>query len=227
LEWLRENYAVALDVSSHELALQVADCPGWCIDDVVDHLGRSAIAFAIWMTSQPDANPMPQILCAMPAHLRGEAAVSFARRTLDELLVVVADLDPHTACPFISGPGDVAAWLWHAAAETWVHRTDIERVLGRPVLLDPDRGADGLHWAALIRGLIAARHSGGPPAAVRCVARDAGEVVDVGEGAPVATVAGRAGDLMLRLWKRQHGHLDGDGDAVSAWADLRVLSPLD
>jgi hypothetical protein len=38
---------------------------------------------------------------------------------------------------------------------------------------------------------------------------------------------GLASDLALRLWNRQHSVLARDGDAVSAWADLQIISPLD
>ena len=50
---------------------------------------------------------------------------------------------------------------------------------------------------------------------------DSGDVVIVGSGPIAATVTGRGCDLALRLWNRQHGPLEGDDEAVRAWADLR------
>ena len=227
LAWLHENYQAVLGVSTDELGRAIPDCDGWRIETVIDHFARGAVAFGMFMTSPPNDNPMPRILASLPAHATGVDAIDLARRSVDDLLDLVATLDVQRPCPFVTGPGDVATWLWHASAETWVHRADVEHTLDRSVALDAHRGVDGLHWSALFRRLMGARLIGGPPRTIRCIARDAGEIVDIGDGPPEATVTGLGGDLILRLWNRQHGHLDGDGEAVDAWADLKVVSPLD
>jgi uncharacterized protein (TIGR03083 family) len=170
---------------------------------------------------------MPRIIASLPQHVTGAAAVDLARRSIDQFFDVAAALDPEQPCAFVTGPADVATWWWHAACETWVHRADVDRVAGRPITLGADRGADGLQWAALFRQVLSARAGEGSPAAIHCVATDAGEIVDIGDGTPATVVSGLASDLILGLWNRQHGQLDGDTDTVAAWAELKAVSPLD
>jgi hypothetical protein len=143
------------------------------------------------------------------------------------LFDVAGQLDPATPCPFVTGPSTVATWLWHIAGETCIHRSDVEHALGLDVSrCGADAGVDLLQWSVLFRIMVASRRAGGPPATIRCEAIDGNEVAVIGDGPPVATVAGAGQDLALRLWNRPHGPLTGDGEAMSAWADIQTISPL-
>lgn len=226
LAWVRENYAAVLATPVELLSAPVNDCPGWRVETVVDHLARAAFAFRRFMLSSSVTDNLPEILADLPPHTSGSAVLEIAAEQLEALVETAEALDPESPCRFVTGPGTVATWFWHMAAETWIHRADVAHAVGQHPRLDPDRGLDCLRWTAMFRQLIAAT-SARTPDPVACVATDAHEVIHIGEPPPTAEIRGSGGDLSLRLWSREHGPLDGDGEAVTAWSDLKIVSPLD
>lgn len=228
IAWMTENFSVMTGVDDADLDLPVAACPGWRIDTVLDHMSRAAPIFGAYIGASVDANPLPELVAALPDNLQGVAAREAARRNLDALLEVAATADPTTPCPFFTGPADVATMLWHAAAESWVHRVDVELALGRDrPPLGPPAGLDELRWTAMFRRLLGMGAPDGPPATLDCIATDSHETVTIGDGPAVASVRGTGADLSLALWSREHGPLEGEPAAVAAWARLDLTSPLD
>jgi uncharacterized protein (TIGR03083 family) len=225
LAWLKENYATVLAVPLNQLSLPVADCPGWRVETIVAHLARAAFAFGAYMRSPVDRDPMPEILAGLPDESSGRAAIDLAQACFVELLATVDNVEMDRPCPFVTGPGTVATWLWHGACETWIHRADVEHTIGGVPVLDAPRGMDCLRWSVWIRQLVASRRPHRLPA-VRCVATDASDSVVVGPPPPQRELIGRAADLSLRLWNRRHGPLEGDCAEVEAWANLEIRSPL-
>jgi hypothetical protein len=129
-------------------------------------------------------------------------------------------MDPTAPSAFFAGDALGADWLWHVAAETWVHRADVEHTLGVTPDLGPEAGVDALDWSRYWRVWLSEQDGVEPPPAIRCQAIDSHADIVVGSGSVAASVSGRGCDLALRLWNRQHGPLQGDGRAVQAWADL-------
>lgn len=222
LAWIRENIEVVLAVPLDQLEMSVVDCPGWQLDSVANHLAINGLMYEAGVHLPVGAG---LDLVTAPVHLAepssGPAAIESCRRRYNELLTSLESMDPSAPCSFITtATAEVATWLWHIAAETWVHRADIEHTLGMTPDLNPDAGLDALAWSHHFRVWLGELNPNGPPAAIRCRATDSNATVVAGSGPVAASVSGKGCDLALRLWNRQHGPLQGDGDAVQAWADL-------
>jgi uncharacterized protein (TIGR03083 family) len=225
LAWIRENVDVVLAVPTGQLEAQVVDCPGWRLDSIASHLAVNGRAYEACVQLPVGGNVAEQFALAQAAETvpQGRAAVERCRLRYHDLLAILAGMDPSTPCASFAGDGDVAAWLWHLAIETWVHRADVEHTLGVTPDLSPDAGVDALEWSRYFREWFSAQGAGEPPPAIRCHAIDSDEAMVVGSGSVAASVSGRGCDLALRLWNRQHGPLQGDGGAVQAWADLPLV----
>lgn len=227
---IRANCDVVRSVPTAQLDLVIAACPGWQIDSVADHLARCAIGWPIFMTTPPGQKSqgqiMTEILALAPDNASGPAAVELCGQQFAILLDLIDQLDAKTPCVFLSGPGTVADWLWHIAAETWIHRADVELALGRDPLLKEEAGLDVLEWSAFYHLVVAKRQANQLPLTVSCNVVGTDESVVLGEGPIAASVSGSAADLALRLWDRSHGHVSGDLDALSSWGDVHVNSPL-
>jgi uncharacterized protein (TIGR03083 family) len=221
LAWIRENVGVVLGVPLDQLEAKVVDCPGWRLDSVANHLAINSMAYEACVHSPPGANVTEAIAWAWRFESSsGQAAVENCRVRFDNLLAILAGMDPYAPCPFIVGDADVATWLLHVAIETWVHRADVEHTLGVTPDLGPEAGLEALDWSRYWRVWYSEQGAGEPPPAIRCHATDADVVLVLGSGPVAASVAGKGCDLALRLWNRQHGPLEGDCVDVQTWADL-------
>ena len=227
---IRANSDAVMSVPTAQLDLEIVACPGWRIDSIADHLARCAIGWPIFMTSPPGQKSQGQIvteiLALAPDNASGPAAVELCSKQFTILLDLIDQLDAKAPCVFLSGPGTVADWLWHIAAETWIHRADVELALGRDPLLNQRAGLDVLEWSAFYHLVVAKRTADRLPPTVSCNVVGTDESVVLGEGPVAASVTGSATDLVLRLWDRSHGPVSGDLDALLSWGDVQVNSPL-
>lgn len=221
LAWIRENVDVVLAIAPDQLEASVIDCPGWQVHSIANHLARNSLMYEAGIRLPPGGGVADAVALAFGAeNLSGQAALERCRTRYDDLLAIFGGAEPSTPCAFYTGDADVAAWLWHVAVETWVHRADVEHTLGITPDLGPQAGFDALDWSRLWRVRFSEQDAYEPPPAIRCQATDSDATVVVGSGPPAASVLGKGCDLALRLWNRQHGPLQGDGGAVQAWADL-------
>jgi len=221
LAWIRENVDVVLAVPLDQLETKVVDCPGWGLDSVANHLANNSLGYEAGVhlpVGGSVAEAWAPVLRA--ENLSGQAAVERCRHRYDDLLAIMGGMDPSAPCAFFKGDADIAAWLWHLAVETWVHRADVEHTLGVTPDLGPEAGLDALDWGRFWRVAFSEMYAGEPPPAISCEAIDSDAIVVVGSGPVAASVSGKGCDLALRLWNRQHGPLHGDCGAVQAWADL-------
>lgn len=230
LGMIRENFEVVLSLTPAQLKMDIAACPGWRIDSVADHLARCAIGWPVFMTTRPGQMSRQQIVAAIlalvPEHANGPAAIQHCDSQLSNLLNTIDQLGPSSPCVFLSGAGTVADWLWHIAAETWIHRADVELALGREPGLTARAALEVLEWTVFYH-LLVARGSADPlPPTVSFEDVETSESVNLGEGPSVASVSGTALDLSLQLWGRRHGQLSGGLNAISPWIDVHVNSPL-
>jgi uncharacterized protein (TIGR03083 family) len=222
LAWIRENIDVVLSVPVAQLEANVVDCPGWQVDSVIDHLAINSVAYEACIRLPAGGNVAEAFAVAWRSETSsGPAAVERCRLHFHDLLATFAGTDPHTPCPFFADDADGGTWYWHLAAETWVHRADIEHTLGVTPDLGPEAGFDALAWSRYWRVWLSGQGANEPPPAIRCQAVDSDEAVVIGSGTIASSVSGKGCDLALRLWNRQHGPLKGDSSAVQAWADLR------
>ncbi len=218
---LADDVAALTRCLGGDLARPVAACPGWDVLALARHLAgvhRWATAAVTEATpGRPPAEPEPA-----PGTSVADWFVDGAAR----LQQVLAETDPDAPCWGMGPPPRTAAfWLRRQAHETAVHRWDAQDAQGGAGGLDPVLAADGVDEVATIflpRQVRLGRRE--PlPAPVRLVCSDAATSVVLGEGPPVATVTGRAADLLLVCWGRRDagallaaGALTVTGDSAAA-----------
>jgi len=217
LEPLRaESDRFAAAISGADPGARVPSCPDWDLRELVAHLGRVQRFWAGVIERGEDVEPQDPDESLRPAE--GEDLVTWFRAGADDLLAAVA-----------AAPPDRPAWTWweaprvagaiarHQVQEAAVHRWDAEVASGRPgTPLDPDAAADALdefihitvvehhRWTPWPGGSGVVELAPTDVAATRWVALgDGGPVpATAAPGAPDATLAGTASDLLLLLYRR-------------------------
>lgn len=200
--------AVLAVLAVGDLAAPVAGCPGWDLRALVEHLGRvHRWATEVVRTGVVAAEPTADAVPDLEAWFADGA---------DALLAELASHDP--AAPTWSFTSDRTAGFWRRrqALETLVHRWDAQRAVGEPEPLDARLAGDGI---AEVAGLFLPRQVRlgripPLPATVALHPVDAGHPVLLGDGDPIATVAGPAEVLLLLLW-----HRVGPADPRLSYAD--------
>ena len=202
----------------------VPGCPAWTLSDLVWHLGRVQ-HFWSWIVRR-----------------RAQARTAYvepSRRPDDELLgfftAVSAELETalHGAEPaervWTWGPThDVAFVLRRQLQEAVVHTVDVEQVLGDVRPVPAGVGLDGLdEWLEVFvpKALPQGPPPGAHPVVFHAVDADAERTLFPGtQPFPIAAVTGRAGDLLLAVWRRVPlDMLTVDGDPLQATAMIGLV----
>ncbi|MBM6402785.1 maleylpyruvate isomerase family mycothiol-dependent enzyme [Phycicoccus sp. CSK15P-2] len=195
----------------------VPACPGWGLRSLVAHLGgvHRMVTAATTGVSSRSVDHLPADGTHLGPWLREGA----------EAMLATLDVDPATSAWSFDPDGrTVGFWQRRQAVETLVHRVDAEQATSSPTPVAPEVAADGV--AEVLDTLVRLRTAAGvveaPSRAVEIVATDTGDRWCHGPGEPQARVSGRAGDLLLALWKRPlpEGALELDGDSALARAML-------
>ncbi|AGL17086.1 maleylpyruvate isomerase family mycothiol-dependent enzyme [Actinoplanes sp. N902-109] len=177
-----------------DLSAPVRHCGDWTLRDLAEHLGQENLWAATAVRERHgDHQPTPA-----PADIAPWFAGT--ARTLTEALAV----DPGTAAWTFFPPSTVSFWRRRRSLETLVHRWDAQHALGLDSVLDPVLCGDGV--AEVIDGFVPRQVRLGRMAAltrsVRLTATDLDSSWTLGPGEPVATITGRAQELLLALWGR-------------------------
>lgn len=173
----------------------VPACPGWAVRDLVGHV----VAVHTWVTATlgqegPAAFPEERLEgdAQQLAGRYGEAAQALLQR-MREL--------PADAPSWSFDKADRTAGYWRRRQlhEVSVHRWDLA-----PYVMDEAVAEDGVdEVVGLFIGRQVARGRVTPPeGSLQLVAPQ--RTWTVGEGEPVATAEGSAGDLLLSLWGRKN-----------------------
>lgn len=202
---------------------QVPSCPGWSVDDLVEHVGVVYLHKVECTRQQRQPEPWP------PPPEDGDRLQWFEAAT-KQMLSLFADSGPDAPSYTWHEPDQtVGFWYRRMAQETAVHRVDAELAVGPAGPVDEDLALDGVDelldvffagdWSDIPQpdlvarvGLRAASRSWLlvlDPAEVRIEAAN-------GDGAD-AMVSGSPSDLLLWLWGRlptDRVHIDGDVAAV-------------
>jgi uncharacterized protein (TIGR03083 family) len=197
----------------------VPGCPEWDLADLVFHLGEVQ-HFWGWLVRTRATSPAgyPE-----PVRPDDESLLAWAAEQSHELLDALTRAEPTDRVWTWAPQQDVAFVLRRQAQEATVHRVDAEQVLGQVTGIPADVGLDGLdEWLEL---MVPAAFPGGAPtgaAPVVFAAGDAGAERTLFAGsaaAPVATLRGPAGDLLLVAWRRlplDAVAVEGDADRAGA-----------
>jgi uncharacterized protein (TIGR03083 family) len=197
----------------------VPGCPAWDLADLVWHLAEVQHFWGWLVTTRatsPEGYPEP----VRPSDDELLAFGAEQSRTLEGALARAEPADPvWTWAP----RQDIGFVLRRQAQEATVHRVDAEQTLGAVGPVPAEVGLDGLdEWLEL---MVPGALPGGPPAGAQPVVFhaldvDAERTLFPGTSdLPVATLTGRAGDLLLAAWRRvplTTVTVDGDADRAAA-----------
>ena len=196
LERASAGFAAVLD--SGDLGAAVPRCPGWTLTDLAHHLG----GVQRWArTALVEKRPGDDALSYAPVDR--DALAAWFRDGAGALLGVLRATSPDAECwNFGPKPRTAAFWFRRQAHEATVHAGDAVRSQGGSSTIDPELARDGIDE---IVGMFYPRQvhlrRTEPVARPVALVTDGGRWV-LGDGDPVAEVAGDAGTLLLLLWRR-------------------------
>jgi len=225
LACLDADYTRLRQVAARELTAPVPSCPGWSVDDLVQHVGLVYLHKVSAMRQGKFPRPWPPEVTGPSLDLLdreyAQLTAEFAARKPDE--ETITWYDPEQTVGF---------WIRRMAQETVIHRVDAELALGEQVAAIPDDlaldgidevlerflGFGSVDWHEDFAGSLPAAAL--PPVLVRVgdrgwLVRAAPEGVTVtgDDGTPAAaTVSGTPQAVLLWLWRRSDGGVTRDGD---------------
>ena len=212
------------DLARGDLGAKVPTCPGWTLEDLIEHTGR----VHRWMTAatreQTDGSP-EAAKADDPAN--GESWGDWFQRGVDEAVRVMSSLDGTETRWTWFAPDQTAGWYFRRIAqETLVHRIDAELAAGGEVSdVDPEFAVDGVNeMCDVFIPSAAGQPIGGNGKTLHLHATDADgewlltlhpDRVDVARGHVKgdADLRGSARDLLLAVWGRDPlGEVEQFGD---------------
>jgi uncharacterized protein (TIGR03083 family) len=229
LSLLRSDAAALLDAAERGLDAAVPSCPGWTVERLVGHVGRTYRWTAGWITTGSG----PTDLERPPA---GPAVRDWTARGLDSVVAALESDERSGMVPTWAGEQPVAFWPRRMALETALHRWDAESAHGVAGPVDAALAVDGID--EILDVLVPARAPDvltGNGETLHLHATDVeGEwLVTLTSGRPIVerthakgdvAVRGPASDLLLLLWNRGDAQgrdrlqVFGDAGLLDRWA---------
>jgi uncharacterized protein (TIGR03083 family) len=224
--------AVLTGARAADLASPVPSCPGWTVEDLLEHLTQ----VQRWATRIVTAPPGERVARRVEESPTGPALLDFVQLGAAELEATLAEVDLDHAVYSFVGTRPARWWLRRQAHEATVHAWDLADATGTALTLDADVAVDGID--ELLEVYLDPRlidtegfAAGGESLHVHTTDVDGEWMVRVASGSISVTrehakgdlaVRGPAADVLLALWGRRA--LD-DG-AVEVFGDAGVLGRL-
>ncbi|MEN9803578.1 MAG: hypothetical protein RIS41_425 [Actinomycetota bacterium] len=218
-----------------DLAIDVPDCPGWTLRDLLAHLGRvyGAVSAVVDQRATERVKPGPEAFLdpVLDDHGTREWFAERASRVVESLRSV----SPKTPLWTWSSDQNAAFYRRRMVHETAVHLADAARALGRSFAVDRDVCVDGVdeYFDVMIPFSLARTGGTVPSGSLHLHCTDGpGEWLVVPEGDSLVVTRehakgavawrGPARALLLAVWGRVDPELDVIGDErVSAeWSAL-------
>ena len=130
----------------------VPTCPGWALDDLLNHLGR---VYAMVVTAIADSAGNAPDRELIPRRPEGQDPLDWMRERLDLLLPLLSEIPEDAArWNFVSGARSPVGFWWRRQLhETLVHRVDAELAGRAPVgEAAAEVAADGIAECLLLTG---------------------------------------------------------------------------
>ncbi|MEU9123720.1 maleylpyruvate isomerase family mycothiol-dependent enzyme [Streptomyces sp. NPDC048506] len=180
-----------------DLSAPVAHCAPWTLGELAAHLAHGNLRAASAVTERRGDVPSPAAPDDPAGLLRWFDKASAT-------LWAALNTDPTTTAWTFHPPHTVGFWQRRRCLEALVHRWDAQHARGTAGPLDPELAGEGVAEVCdTLAPRQTARGRAAPPSyALRLEATDTGASWTYGPGAPVATLAGTAPDLLLLLWGR-------------------------
>ncbi len=169
----------------------VPQYPGWLLSDLAQHV---AWAQGRVVTICRDA---PAERIKGPRLPEGTDPADWYDQTLEELLGALSKADPATSVWGLNDMATIGFWERRMVIETAIHLWDARQSVDAPEPLSDHAAIAGLdEYLERVTWL-------GRLPTIEVEAVDLGRAWRYGEGEPVASVSGRASDLLLRLYSRR------------------------
>ena len=233
LTHLRADIERMLAVPDDAAGNAVANCPGWTVTDLLEHVA-GVYAFA---SNNLAAAPGDELRMDIPVIVGLEGRALFERRA-DELLEHLAEVDPTEHRPNWPGLPTAEFYFRRMAQESAVHRWDAQLAVGDPEPIPTEQAVDGVDelFQVFLGPWAKARGITGVGESVHLHATDADDVdggewtvtfvpegIDLERAHAKAQMAakGTASDLLLFSWNRRPVGLDvfGDPDLLTWWPE--------
>jgi uncharacterized protein (TIGR03083 family) len=222
LDWFHELivWFEELDVGDHNV--DIPNCPGWKVRDVISHL---AVGGAAWTLAQthPPASAWEKIAQGM-ARFPRERGVELFSGTVRALEAVLLSHDGSDACHYYFGNQHCYdSYARHAAAEIRLHQIDVQRALNSELTITGEQALDGLGWSVNVAlpAFVATLKDQAPQGSIMIQAPQSTQELALGSGDTIASIKGTTTDLFLHLWDRGGDvHRDGDNEAIRWWTSV-------
>ena len=229
--WFRENIAWFEALPLDVLDRDIPACPGWTIDDVLNHLTFGlGVGYPLGLAAAPDADPATVFAdLVVPAESpRGPAALDAFRRHMGACADRFDQVEPGTPCWTYAGPGVAAFWFRRAAIETWLHRVDVvDAVPELDEALADDRARDAIEETFEFTFPLASALVGQPTSQLLVDSSCLPSPLTFGsddhtQDQPRVALRGDGHDVLLALWGRHLDRIEVDGpdQAAQEWLGL-------
>lgn len=214
--------ALPIDVLDDE----VPACPGWRVDDVLNHLTYGlGVGYALAVAAAPDADPAEIFAgISLPDNPpRGAAAREEFGRHMRSCLALFERTDPASPCWTYAGPGTASFWFRRAAVESWLHHVDVADAIDQePIRLTTERAGDALEETISFSLPLAINLTSEPDSHLVLQSPALPARLELGSGDAATTISGTGHDVLLALWGRHRDRVAVEGDVASAeqWMSL-------
>ncbi len=226
LQWFEHNIGWFESLEIADLQESVPNCPGWTVEDVLNHLSYGlGRGYQVALT-QPAGVADEQVFDGVErptTYPIGEAAMAAFTTNMRSCLETFRKTDPERVAWTYEGQGRARFWFRRAAIETALHRLDVQDALPRPRdQIPPERLADGIAETVEFALPLAARIAGEPQGGLTVAVADLNLRLGVGNQSPLATISGSGEDVLVALWGRRCDRVQvvGDGNLAADWLSL-------
>ncbi len=226
LMWFDENIAWFESLPVKSLTARVPNCPGWNVQDVVNHLTFGlGISYPVALSKGPETSPSEVFSDVEWPDQRpsGEAAITAFSSSMRSCTTTFAATSPERPCWTYEGAGTAAFWFRRAAVETALHRIDVEEAVpAQRSPVAPDRLADALAETFEFTLPLAAAMTTPPDGRLVVSIPSLDVELAIGRGNHQATVTGDAQDILCALWGRNRDRINlaGDFHVAAGWMSL-------
>ena len=141
LESLRRSIGEVVKISTGNLDVDVSDCPGWKVSDLLTHVGLvfTMVDAIVIPRSQERVGPGPE---SQPAD--GQDLFEWFIERSESVVQSLENIDPAESLWTWSDRQDAGFYFRRMANEVAVHVCDLQRALSLPVVMDRALACDGV-----------------------------------------------------------------------------------
>jgi uncharacterized protein (TIGR03083 family) len=226
LEWFEDNINWFGAVAEDSLDVPVPNCPGWTVENVLNHLTFGlGVGYPIGLAAPPNAAEADvwRELWRPPEPPTGQAAIEAFTTHMTACLDSFRAAEPTQPCWTYAGPGQAGFWFRRAAIETTLHRLDVADALGIEERLVVDRLVDAIDETVAFALPFATKICDVTNQPTTVSVDESARVWSLGAGEPVASISGPGIPVLDALWGRNVDRVRISGQTAVAHAWLQLV----